>query len=342
MQIFVFEFITGGGWHLVDPAHAPRGSLLRQGRAMADSVAEDLATIEDVQVVRMIDSRLNDQHVSQGDLISVQGAGELIKQFALASANADFSLVIAPEFDDHLTTFAERVLESGGKLLGPSPEFIRLTGDKHRTAQWLANARVPTPTGMLLSPGKTVPSDFPFPAILKPIDGAGSLNTLRIDNVARLEATKMTSPMRLESYHFGTSVSVAAICGCQAVTLLAPCLQRLSDGGDFSYLGGACPIDDGLAERASRLAERALRAFPRPTGYIGIDMILGNAPTGSEDVVIEVNPRLTTSYVGLRELVEQNLAEAMLLATRGYPVELSLRPRRVEFSADGNVTILPE
>ena len=44
------------------------------------------------------------------------------------------------------------------------------------------------------------------------------------------------------------------------------------------------------------VALRTCRALPGLRGYIGVDVIL----TESEAVVIEVNPRLTTSYLGVR------------------------------------------
>ena len=40
--------------------------------------------------------------------------------------------------------------------------------------------------------------------------------------------------------------------------------------------------------------------------------MLGGRPDGSEDAVIEVNPRLTTCYVALRQLARVNLAAAVL------------------------------
>jgi len=45
-------------------------------------------------------------------------------------------------------------------------------------------------------------------------------------------------------------------------------------------------------------------------GYIGVDMVL----TNDEPVVIEVNPRLTTSYIGLRKVINFNLAQAIVNA----------------------------
>ena len=75
------------------------------------------------------------------------------------------------------------------------------------------------------------------------------------------------------------------------------------------------------------MAERTVKAFPGLRGYVGVDLVL----TGKEVVVIEVNPRLTVSYVGLREVAGFNLAQSVINAalenelhessqSRGYAV----------------------
>ena len=61
------------------------------------------------------------------------------------------------------------------------------------------------------------------------------------------------------------------------------------------------------------------------------------AALGEEDQVIEINPRLTTSYIGLRALAETNLAEAMLRVADGDDVVLRWREGAVEFTADGTL-----
>jgi predicted ATP-grasp superfamily ATP-dependent carboligase len=111
----------------------------------------------------------------------------------------------------------------------------------------------------------------------------------------------------------------------------------LSDDGHFRYLGGSSPIEPALADRAQRLALAALACFPATRGYVGVDLILGQADDGSGDVVVEVNPRLTTSYVGLRRLLQTNLATAMLAAAAGRAVELRWARQRVEFTAEGQI-----
>ena len=71
--------------------------------------------------------------------------------------------------------------------------------------------------------------------------------------------------------------------------------------------GGLVPLLHPQRMRALELARRAVSLVPGLMGYIGVDMIL----TDDECYLIEINPRLTTSYVGLRQVININLAEAI-------------------------------
>ena len=67
--------------------------------------------------------------------------------------------------------------------------------------------------------------------------------------------------------------------------------------------------------------------------------MLGDATDGSGDHAIEINPRLTTSYVGLREVAAVNLAWAMAGVAQGRePGPLRWTAGRVSFAPDGVVT----
>jgi predicted ATP-grasp superfamily ATP-dependent carboligase len=70
-----------------------------------------------------------------------------------------------------------------------------------------------------------------------------------------------------------------------------------------------------------------------------VDLVLGADPAGRDDHVIEVNPRLTTSYLGLRRALEANLAGAMLRLATGQPWAWSGRPSAVQFTAHGHVRL---
>ena len=138
----------------------------------------------------------------------------------------------------------------------------------------------------------------------------------------------------------GLPASVAMLCGPAGRIGLAPCKQRISDDGRLRYLGGELPLAAGLAERAKSLAEQALAALPATVGYVGVDLVLGREPDGSEDAVIEVNPRLTTSYVGLRAAARTNLAETMWRVGQGEAPAVEFAARPIEFDSSGNVSFM--
>jgi len=58
------------------------------------------------------------------------------------------------------------------------------------------------------------------------------------------------------------------------------------------------------------VAEKLVKSVPNLRGYVGVDFVL----TENEAVAIEVNPRLTTSYVGLGSVINFNPAQAMVNA----------------------------
>jgi predicted ATP-grasp superfamily ATP-dependent carboligase len=260
---------------------------------------------------------------------------ELLRQ----AAQADATILIAPEFDSILLNAAARIETAGGRLLSPSSEFIRIAASKQRTCDVLGAARVPVPLGLTLESDETLPKEFPYPAVLKPIDGAGSQDTYLVGGPHN-SPPAYAWPRRLERYIPGLAASVACLCGPAACMALPACQQRVSDDGRMRYLGGELPLAAGLNQRATELASRALAVLPATTGYVGVDIVLGREPDGSQDAVIEVNPRLTTSYVGLRAATQTNLAEAMWLAAHGDVPQIEFSQRRIEFDVHGMVSFV--
>jgi predicted ATP-grasp superfamily ATP-dependent carboligase len=144
--------------------------------------------------------------------------------------------------------------------------------------------------------------------------------------------------MIVQRFVAGQPISVAFLIGPKQQLAMPAASQVLSADGRFHYLGGCIPLPEKLRARARRLACQAIESVPGLHGYVGVDLVLGSSPDGSEDWVIEINPRLTTSYIGLRALAEFNLAEAMLSIASGKEVEpLKWRQGTVHFHSDGRV-----
>ena len=335
MHIFLYEWITGGG--MVEETGPLPTSMLAEGAAMVTALAADLVAIEGARVTLLRDMRLDDLVLSGCEVIEIHSSSHRLDEIERLAAEADHTLAIAPEFDDILLQTLHHAEQAGGRLLAASQEFVSLTADKHRTALHLAKAGVPVPNAVTLSPDEEkLPAEFSYPAVIKPVCGAGSQHTLLVSG-PKDEPPSYPWPRRLERYCPGISASVAMLCGPTHRTPLPACRQNLSSDGRFSYRGGSLLYETGLARRAAALADRAMEALPPALGYIGIDLVLGKAADGTEDFVIEVNPRLTTSYVGLRAATDDNLAVALIENAAGRVASPKFHTDRLEFSADGMI-----
>ncbi len=87
------------------------------------------------------------------------------------------------------------------------------------------------------------------------------------------------------------------------------------------YRGGTVGGAEARRPALEPLAQGVAAALPGLWGYVGADVVDG--PDGP--AVIEINPRLTTSYVGLAESLGINPA-GLVLALREQPLRALIRP----------------
>jgi predicted ATP-grasp superfamily ATP-dependent carboligase len=323
--VFVYEFCCalGLGREPSDPAH----SLYREGRVMRDAVAEDFRRMPGMEVLTM-DEPGEEDHEHEVWRLAEQ---------------SNYALVIAPEFGGALAALCWAVRQSAGRLVGPGVDSLQLTADKLELYSHWSARQIPTP--------QTAPIlQWPLcksPVVIKPQFGAGSFVTRLVptggDVASGIRAAVGEYPGHLIAQDFvpGRPASVAILVGPTQTVPLLPTFQLLSSDGRFRYEGGELPISPDLAERAVFLGLRAIGCVPGLLGYVGVDLVLGDSADGSDDFAIEINPRLTTSYVGLRALADFNIAEAMLRIVNDEPVEPRWKPGRVRFRPDGAVSVDP-
>ncbi|OAI46821.1 hypothetical protein AYO44_10615 [Planctomycetaceae bacterium SCGC AG-212-F19] len=278
------------------------------------------------------------------EVITVSTPDEAV--FRREAARAAGTLVIAPECDGILEARSRWVEEVHGRLLGPSSAAVRLTADKLALGAHWREHGLPSPPGRLLLPGATAAS-MVWPGVCKPRHGAGSQAMRLVRSFAELttvisdaRAQGCTDDLLLQPYMPGRAASVAWLIGPRQAIPLRPAAQHLSADGRFHYRGGEVPLAPTLAERAIALSRRSIACVSGLLGYVGVDLVLGEEPDGSGDALIELNPRLTTSYIGLRALARNNLAATWLNVAKGEPTtELTWHPGTVRFTADGHVFV---
>jgi predicted ATP-grasp superfamily ATP-dependent carboligase len=236
-----------------------------------------------------------------------------------------------------LWRYCAAVEDVGGRLLGPTPEYVARTTDKFVLCERWRAAQVRAPMVSLRVAEMT--GTFDYPLVLKPVDGAGSQATFLVqrpnelpESVQAARTEGFEGSLMVTVYVSGLPVSVAFLAGPACLLELPVARQYLTQDGRFRYLGGTVPLFPSRSGRAARLAREAVRTVPGLFGYVGVDLVLGEAADGSQDYAIEVNPRLTTSYLGYRRLSTTNLAGAMLTVCQGGTPALQWRPGPVHFA----------
>jgi len=338
MQIFVLEHLS------VRAADAHEDSLAEEGFAMLRASCLDLASQPGIDVFAAVHPRLMERAELEG--LHVIAVSENYDRLASIAASFDGVLLIAPEIDGVASDWARRLERSGATLLGPSSTFIAWASDKLAVAQTFSNCSPPT----IVLGARQVPMDWGDELVLKPRDGVGSLFTMA---VCRKELQTAARIIRSDGYEgdlivqpriHGRAVSVALVAarsdsviqwpGVEQFIEAVPCREQPSIRR-LEYRGGIVPLD-GFVDRVVDLARDVSSSAPCFRGWIGIDVILA---TDGRDVVVDVNPRLTTSYLGYSHLFPGIPARMILGRATNADLEVLRRstPRRARFDTKGRV-----
>ena len=285
MKIFVFEYITGGG--LGPEPLSP--SLAHEGEAMLRALADDLSQDPELEVMTCRDAGL-------GPLNRIVAAS-----YDKCMQWADAVWPIAPETSGVLETVSREILARGKILLGSDPQAVCIAASKMETARILARAGVPV--APVFTPNDELPEGNEW--VVKPDDGAGCLETRLFHSRDEARSVARSRQHMLQAYVRGTPCSLSLLC-CKGQARLLSCNRQKIDiaDGRFSFLGCEVNAFDDADGKLAQLAAHVARALPGLWGYCGVDFMQSSAGA----VVIEVNPRLTTSYVGLSKALGENVA----------------------------------
>ena len=303
MRILVYEHITGGGM-LGD---ARMSMLAPEGEMMLRALIDDLVAIAGVEVAVMRDASLNAD--LPATLYPISSASDFWPTFRRAAREADAVWPIAPEQGGTLLRIAEEILQSKRVLLGCRPDAVKIATSKRATSEILAHAGIAAIA--CYADEQSIPPEF-GEIVVKPDDGCGCQHTLLFRCRPQLrkwvrENTR-DEPV-FQPYIHGDARSLSLLCCDGRARLLACNRQKVRiDAGSFEFSGvsvGAIADTDG---QHAALAGKVARAIPGLWGYCGVDFI----ETDAGPIVIEVNPRLTTSYAGLHRAIGLNPAQLVL------------------------------
>ncbi len=318
-RVLVFEWLVGGG-RLLDGSIPNRDCPFeRQGRQMLAAVVSDFCKAGLVPIVPL-DCRIESSPDLKGlalEKVAIEKTPDLYSQLLPLARHASHILLIAPESGNSLANLCESLAECEDKFISPNIDFVRLTANKTATCDTLRKLQIPTTVGVSLADqreGDDLVRDLKRsglapPFIVKPNVGAGGEQLQYFENWEWLSKRDQHHQSRIENYIPGLPVSVSCICGPKQSTILPATIQQFETRSLGLYQNAGYPLPAGAEQNARHMAERVIQHLRPRQGYFGIDMVIDEENTAH---VIEINPRLTTSYLKLRELTSTNLAQQMV------------------------------
>ncbi|MDD1705793.1 MAG: ATP-grasp domain-containing protein [Methanoregulaceae archaeon] len=258
--------------------------------------------------------------------VILPGAGDFSDEIRHLAPACDAGLVIAP---DHLLFRYTSLLEPLTHNIGCGSMNAAVCAHKRRAGAILARH------------GITVPKEgVKGRRVLKPEQGCGAQG-VRLSSGEPGEGE--FAQEWIEGEHLSVSLVGSRLVGnaCSYYTgraplLLAVNLQQIEidSGGRFHYLGGQTPVSHPRHEEIVGTAVQALNVLGCQ-GYCGIDIVLSDRP-----YVVDVNPRITTSLVGIAACMEEEIADILVAASRGGGPDKVHLSGRVRFDNQGRVTRL--
>ncbi|NQY27401.1 MAG: ATP-grasp domain-containing protein [Piscirickettsiaceae bacterium] len=318
MKLFVYEHITSGA--LINQSMP--NSLAQEGNDMLVAILQDCHAIETIELTILRDSRLSaikilDQNARHHcHFITNTEEYALFWQQCLAEADAVF--IIAPETEGVLYQLQQDAFALNKCVLGCQLNAIALTSNKIDCDKRLRENNINTAPSCLANQWHLKSFDCVDGYIIKPIDGAGCIDTFVFESRHQLEqhlsqADNDTLQAQLvQSYIKGTLLSLSLLIDERCVTVLSINRQMISQSGN-ALTFEACLINDlgshsFSLSNAQQLAQEIHYAIPGLWGFVGVDLITNSEGT----VVIDINPRLTTSYIGLSQSLALNPIELLL------------------------------
>jgi predicted ATP-grasp superfamily ATP-dependent carboligase len=303
MRHFIFEFITGGGRVGQDLPE----SLLTEGELMLQSLVSDLRKL-DIELFVSRDSRLEkmDKSIKQYTVIE-----SIDKELPTYIKNMDVCWLIAPETEQCLQRYAEMFSKNKSVFIGSTFEAIKISSSKYLTNKTLSEKNISVvETGKL---DQIIPESN-IGWIVKPDDGAGAEGARLIPDKEKLKSfitSQCNSNFIIQPYTSGNHMSMSLLV-CNGNVRLLGCNKQYVDISEDSIKLEKIGVNECLSykDEMLSLAKEIVATVPGLAGYIGVDLIEQDGKL----FVLEINPRLTTAYVGLSESLGCNVAAKILNA----------------------------
>jgi predicted ATP-grasp superfamily ATP-dependent carboligase len=323
LRILIYEYFSGGGL----TENPLSSSMLCEGLGMLKTLISEFRVAGHF-IIAILDSRiinLNISSINADKIIIISSFEKLQDVIGKQSGFIDAAYIIAPETNGILQGILKIIKNLGITSLNCSINGIKKASNKIGLSNLFKRNKVKSPKSIdfnlidKLSDIKTkIQKTFCYPIIIKPVIGTSCEGISIVRNeknlrraIQKIRKQTLSKNFLVQELVKGINTSVSLLSsGNKAMAISLNRQDLIIEGPDKNseYRGGFIPFDTPLKNEAYRLTEKIVESIKGLIGYVGIDLIL----TNKEIFFLEINPRLTTSYIGLRKITNINIAQALL------------------------------
>lgn len=324
MKLLIYEHASVGGF--ADGSVSP--GILAEGFGMLRSVVSGFkAAGHQVTVLLAAGLSKYNPPLNADCVIPVFSFKEARDALRKACEAVDAAYIIAPETGGTLQSLVELVEQTGVASLNCQSSVIQKVADKAVLYETLKKKGLLTPETIILdfsdnlgNVKMAIKSKLWYPVVFKPLDGVGcgGLSIVSDESqvaagIAKIKTESSSERFIVQEYVGGAAVSVSLLSTGNKALPVSLNKQEVTIGTPdeaSSYDGGCVPFEHALKREAFGVAEEVVGCFGGLRGYVGVDFVMSeNGP-----VVVDVNPRLTTSFVGLSKVAKFNVSGALMNA----------------------------
>ena len=238
--------------------------------------------------------------------VVIPGQGDFLQEIKRLATGCDVGLVIAP---DHLLSRFTSAIETLTHNLGCGSMNVAVCANKKRTGAILAAHDIAVPDEQ--EEGLRV---------VKPVNGCGAMGVRLTRGPA---GPGEFGQEYIKGENYSVSVVASRVVGeaCLYYTGEPPvaiALNRqhieIDTEGKFHYCGGETPAHHPKEHEIRETAINAVKVLGCQ-GYAGVDVVVAERV-----YVVDVNPRITTSIVGITSCMTEEIADILIRASKGIPV----------------------
>lgn len=293
MTIFIYEHLTSGA--LSEEVFS--AGLMHEGELMLESICRDLL-VYGHNIAIMRDKRLPALTFPTDYLTiyPIENQVQYTETWQQCQRQYNFFLIIAPETDLILFNYVSSLEQQHKHVFNCSTDAILLCSDKYLSYQHLKKHHITTPETFTAAEWLAQEHPVHEQWIIKPIDGAGCENTYCSDSVSTRQrlATLPKDKFIIQNYISGENLSLSLFISDGKPQLLSVNIQHIKQHQQRLHLSHceAKRFDMLSPELALSIANQVIHCIEGLKGFVGIDIV----KTPHAIYVIEVNPRLTSTY----------------------------------------------